>query len=122
MLRTYLLILYYLYFTYIRCVTCFNVFILLICSVNTNVADIGNLLVALAAAEINISDLTDSASVACTYIDTIGDPSIDCCISGANTAASGDRDKFVCVGRAAATALGITTGTSCQECPSGVIT
>ena len=80
------------------------------------------MLTTVAAAETNLSDLTDSARMACTTLDTIGDPSIDCCISGANTKPYGDRDKFVCVGRTAATALGITTGTSCQVCPSGVIT
>ena len=83
--------------------------------------DITNILVALGAAETNISDLTDSARMACTQIDTIGDPNIDCCINGASTAASGDRDRFICVSRTAANALGINTATSCQECPSGVL-
>ena len=73
-------------------------------------------------AESNLSDLTDSARMACTTLDTIGDPTIDCCISAENTEPYGDRDKFVCVGRTAATILGINTGTSCQVCPEGVIT
>ena len=90
-------------------------------SVNTNVADTASLLTKVAASENNLSDLTDSARMACTTLDTIGDPLIDCCISGANTAEYGDRDKFVCVSRTAAMSLNINIGTSCQECPAGVI-
>ena len=80
------------------------------------------MLVAIAAAEINQSDLTDSIRMACTMIDTLGSGTIDCCISGSTTEAYGDRDKFICVATAIAPTLGITTGTSCQVCPAGVIT
>lgn len=75
----------------------------------------------LAALEENVRDLTDSARMTCTTLDTIGDPSLDCCISGNHDLPYGDRDQFVCMGRTAATALGVTTGASCQVCPAGVI-
>ena len=97
-------------------------FTLLIFSVTTNVADIKNMLVAIAAAEVNQSDLTDSIRQACTFIDTLGTGTIDCCLSGAATDPYGDRDKFICVSTAVATAVGINTGTSCQVCPAGIIT
>ena len=71
--------------------------------------------------EEDAEDLTDSARMACRTLDTLGDPDIDCCISGEDTVSYGNRDKFVCLGRTAATLLGMTTGTSCQKCPTGVI-
>ena len=79
------------------------------------------MLLRIGAAESNLLDLTDSALAACQTIDTLADPNYDCCISGVETEPYGDRDRFVCVPRVVATLLGINTGTSCQECPAGVI-
>ena len=90
-------------------------------SVATNVADIATLKAARAAAETNIEDLTESARVTCTTLDTIASPDMDCCISGPDTAAYGDRDKFLCMSRAAAGILLLDTANSCQVCPAGVI-
>ena len=102
------------------CLRCFCICSLFIVSGNSNNADIADLLVRLAAAEENLSDLTDSAHAACVTLDTVGSPILDCCISGNVTTPYGDRDRFVCVPRATALLFGLNTITPCEECPAGV--
>ena len=74
--------------------------------------------------EKSLADLTDSMHTTCQTLDNLGNQAknpIDCCIS--DTSASIDhslRDKYVCFGRTAATALGIKSTDICGKCPAKV--
>ena len=77
----------------------------------------------LTAAETNISDLSDSIYRTCNVLDELGAAATsqkDCCIAGDTSASSGDRDRFICLGRTAAGLVGIDTAATCPVCPSSL--
>lgn len=75
--------------------------------------DVASLVVRVAAAEEDISDLADSAKTACETLDYVGSPIIDCCISG-----DSDQGPFICVSRDTAIAVGIDIVGPCAMCPA----
>ena len=80
----------------------------------------------LAAAELNVKDLSDSLYRTCNTLDIIGanlgsGKEQDCCISGTTAANSGDRDQMFCFTRTTATKVGIDTAATCPVCPSSIL-
>ena len=74
--------------------------------------------------EKSLADLTDSMYTTCKYLDQLGNAAttkFDCCISETGTASDHSlRDKYVCLGRTAAAAFGITASDTCGKCPTAV--